>query len=53
MLLEQSVALAGALAAGNFIYARLHSKNYGKAFEISYFQVVAIVLMYGLVRFGF
>ena len=53
MLLEQSVTLAIALAAGNFFYARFCSKNYEKAFERSYFQVVAIVLMYFLVRFSF
>ncbi|MHB1632481.1 MAG: hypothetical protein ACYCQL_09765 [Acidithiobacillus sp.] len=53
MLLEQSVVVACGLALGNFIYARLHSKNYGKAFEITLFQLVAIVLMFCSVRFGF
>ncbi len=52
-MLKQSVALAIALAAGNFLYARFRSKNYEKAFERSYFQAVAIVLMYCLVIFGF
>lgn len=37
MLLEQSVAVADGLEVGNFIYARIHSKNYGKAFENSFF----------------
>jgi hypothetical protein len=51
-MLEQSAALAIALTAGNFLYAGFRSKNYGKAFERSYFQVIAIVLLYSTNRFG-
>ncbi|WP_203602248.1 hypothetical protein [Acidithiobacillus ferrooxidans] len=53
VLLEQSAITAAALAVGNFIYAMIESKNYGKAVERSYFQAVAIALLYCSIRFGF
>lgn len=53
VLLEQSAITAAALTVGNFIYARIESRNYGKAVERSCFQAVAIALLYCSIRFGF
>ena len=52
VLLEQSAITAAALAVGNFIYAGIESRNYGKAVERSYFQAVAIALLYRSIKFG-
>ena len=40
------VVTAVSLTAANFIYARMSRKEYGKAFERSYFQVLALLLLY-------